>query len=190
MSKNYKEMTQEELEKELVGIVKRNYEKGILLLDHNFSIKRLRTITEMQGIVDIDTLICIMRSMEHMPDMKKYFLKDTDKVDFRLIHIMDGKAVELLSFPYFSNRNDKIMRMYLADRLKDRNHEYGKYPIVQMVNDKFVGTLAVMFYGKESFLDCAEHEDSVRCEKAYGTKDIYLEAANRLVESRYGVKAS
>lgn len=190
MSKDYKQMSQEELENEMAEIVKRNYEKGMLLLDHNFSLKTIRELTEISDVIDIDKLIIIMRSMEHMPDMKKYFLKDTDKVDFRLIRIMDGKAVELLSFQYFSNRNDKIMRMYLADRLKDRNHEYGEYPIVQMVNDKFVGTLAVMFYGKESFLDCAEHEDSVRCEKAYGTKDIYLEAANRLVESKYGVKAS
>ena len=59
-----------------------------------------------------------------------------------------------------------------------------------MINDKFVGTLAVMFYGKESFIDCAEHEDSVRCEKAYGTKDIYLDAVKRLLGSKYGAKAS
>lgn len=190
MSKDYKEMAQEELENEMVEVIKRNYDKGILLLDHNFSIRTIKKITEMSDVVNIDALISIMRSMKHVPDMRKHFLKDTDKVDFRLITITDGKAVELLSFSHFSNRQDKIMQMYLTDRLKDRNHEYGEYPIVQMVNDKFVGTLAVMFYGKESFLDCAEHEDSARCEKAYGTKDIYLEAANRLIESRYGVKAS
>ena len=160
MNKDYKEMTQEELENEMVEIVKKNYDKGILLLDHNFSIKSIRELTGISDVIDIDKLICIMRSMKHMPDMRKYFLKDTDKVDFRLITITDGKAVELLSFPYFSNRQDKIMQMYLTDRMKDRNHEFGGYPIVQMINDKFVGTLAVMFYGKESFLDCAEHEDS------------------------------
>ena len=190
MSKDYKQMTQEELESEMVEIIKLNYQKGILLLDHNFSIKPIKELTEISDIIDIDKLICIMRSMKHMPDMRKHFLKDTDKVDFRLIHITDGKPIELLSFPYFSNRQDKIMQMYLADRLKDRNQESGEYLVVQMLNDKFVGTLAVMFYGKESFLDCAEHEDSVRCEKAYGTKDVYLEATKRLVESRYGAKAS
>lgn len=190
MSKDYNQMTQEVLENEMVEIIKRNYDKGILLLDHNFSIRTMRELTEISDVVDIDKLICIMRSMKNVPDMRKYFLKDTDKVDFRLIHITDGKAVELLSFPYFSNRQDKIMRMYLIDRLKDHNHEFGEYPIVQMINDKFVGTLAVMFYGKESFIDCAEHEDSVICEKAYGTRDVYLEAANRLVESKYGTKAS
>lgn len=190
MSKDYKDMTQEELENEMAEIVKRNYDKGILLLDHNFSLKTIRELTEISDVIDIDKLICIMRSMKHVPDMRKYFLKDTDKVDFRLISITDGKAIELLSFPYFSNRQDKIMQMYLTDRLKDRNYEFGEYPIVQMINDKFVGTLAVMFYGEKSFLDCAEHEDSVRCENAYGTEDIYLEATKRLVESKYGAKAS
>lgn len=120
MSKDYKNMTQEELEKELVEIVKKNYEKGVLLLDHNFNIKRLRTITEIQDVEDIDSLICIMRSMKHVPDIKKYFLKDTDKIDFKCIRLDDGKAVELLSFSNFSSIDDAIMQMYLRDRLKDK----------------------------------------------------------------------
>ena len=126
MDKDYKQMTQEELEYEMVEIVKKNYDKGILLLDHDFNIKKMTELTEISDIVGIDKLICIMRSMKHVPDMRKYFLKDTDKVDLRLITITDGKAVELLSFPYFSNRYDKIMQMYLNDRLKDRNHEFGE----------------------------------------------------------------
>lgn len=106
MSKDYKEMTQEELEMELVEIVKKNYEKGILLLDHNFSIKKLRTITEMQDVEDIDALICIMRSLKYMPDMAKYFLKDTDKIEFKLIEIIGDKVFELLSFTSFSGIDD------------------------------------------------------------------------------------
>jgi hypothetical protein len=191
MSKNYKEMTQEELEKAMVDIVKKNYEKGILLLDHNFSIKKIRTITEMQDVEeDIDALICIMRSMKHMPDMRKYFLKDTDKVSFRLINIVDGRPIELLSFPYFSERQDKIMLMYLTDRLKDKHVPYGSYPIVQMLNGKFIGTLAVMFYNEKPYLDCAEDNDCAKCEMVYGTKDIYREATIRLAETKCGIKVS
>jgi len=190
MNKDYKNMTQEGLEKELVEIVKKNYEKGILLLDHNFNIKRLRTITETQDVEDIDALICIMRSMEHMPDMTKYFLKDTDKIEFKCIRLDDGKAVELLSFPNFSNIDDAIMQMYLRDRLKDKYAAYGSYPIVQMLNGKFFGTLAVMFYDEEPYLGCAEDNDCADCEKAYNSKDIYREATRRLVESKHGIKAS
>lgn len=190
MSKDYKNMTQEELEKELVKIVKKNYEKGILLLDHNFNIKKLRTITETQDVEDIDSLICIMRSMKNMPDMKKYFLKDTDKIEFKCVCLDEGKAVELLSFPNFSNIDDVIMQMYLRDRLKDRHTAYGTYPIVQLLNGKFIGTLAAMIYNKEPYLDCAEDNDCADCEKAYNSKDIYREATRRLVESKYGIKAS
>lgn len=114
MSKDYKEMAQEELENEMVEVIKRNYDKGILLLDHNFSIRTIKKITEMSDVVNIDALISIMRSMKHVPDMRKHFLKDTDKVDFRLITITDGKAVELLSFSHFSNRQDKeLFKNYL-----------------------------------------------------------------------------
>lgn len=190
MSKDYKNMTQEELEKELVEIVKKNYEKGILLLDHNFNIKRLRTITEIQDVEDIDSLICIMRSMKHMPDMKKYFLKDTDKIEFKCIRLDKGKAVGLLSFTDFSDIDDAIMLMYLRDRLKDKHAAHGSYPIVQMLNGKFFGTLAVMFYSEKPFLDCAENNDCAECEKAYNSKDIYREATRRLAESKYGIRAS
>ena len=47
MSKDYKEMAQEELENEMVEVIKRNYDKGILLLDHNFSIRTIKKITEI-----------------------------------------------------------------------------------------------------------------------------------------------
>ncbi|MBD5535150.1 MAG: hypothetical protein HDQ99_05760 [Lachnospiraceae bacterium] len=190
MNKNYRKMTQKELEMELVDIVKRNYEKGILLLDHNFDIKRLRTITKMEDVEDIDDLICIMRSMKYMPDMAKYFLKDTDKMEFKLIEIIGDKVYELLSFTNFSSIDDAIMLMYLTDRLKDKHTSYGSYPVVQMLNGKFIGTLAVMLYNDEPYLDCAEDNDCAECEKVYNTKDIYREAAKRLLESKYGIKAS
>ncbi|MDE5831357.1 MAG: hypothetical protein K2H53_07375 [Clostridia bacterium] len=190
MSKDYKKMTQEELEKELVDIVKKNYEKGILLLDHNFDIKRLRTITEMQNVEGIDALICIMRSMKYMPDLSKYFLKDTDKMEFKLIEIIGDKVYELLSFTNFSSIDDEIMLMYLTDRLNDKHTSYGSYLVVQMLNGKFIGTLAVMFYNEEPYLDCVEDNDCAECEKIYNTKDIYREATKRLIESKYGTKAS
>lgn len=190
MSKDYKNLAQEKLEKELVEIVKKNYEKGILLLDHNFNIKRLKNITEIQDVEDIDSLICIMRSMKYMPDMTKYFLKDTDKIVFKCICLNKGKAVEILSFPNFSNVDDAIMKMYLTDRLKDKHAAYGTYLIVQMLNGKFIGTLAVMFYNEKPYLDCAEDNDCADCEKAYNSKDIYREATRRLVASKYGIKAS
>ena len=42
MMKDYKNMTQEELEKELTEIVKKNYEKGVVLLDRDYDICTLR----------------------------------------------------------------------------------------------------------------------------------------------------
>lgn len=53
-----------------------------------------------------------------------------------------------------------------------------------MLNDKFIGTLAVMFYNEKPYLDCAEDNDCADCEKAYNSKDIYREATKRLVESK------
>lgn len=38
--RNYKNMTQEKLEEELVGIIKSNLENGVVLLDHDFNIKK------------------------------------------------------------------------------------------------------------------------------------------------------
>lgn len=179
MMKDYKNMTQEELEKELAEIVKKNYEKGVMLLDHNFSLKGLKEITDMGDIEDIDELICIMRSVKYMPDMEPYFLKVTDKIEYRCINIVEGIPVTVFSFTDFSDIDDKIMEMYFRDRFHDLGVGFGEYPIVQMLNDKFIGTLAVYFYNDEPFLDSAEHDFQVRCEKAYGSKDIYLDAVRR-----------
>ena len=179
MMKDYKNMTQEELEKELAEIVKKNYEKGVLLLDHTFSLKRLKNITDMGDIENIDELICIMRSVKYMPDMEQYFLKDTDKIEYRCIKIVEGVPVTVFSFTDFSDIDDKIMEMYFRDRFHDLGVGFGEYPIVQMINDKFIGTLAVYFYNDEPFLDCAEHDLQVRCENAYGSNDIYLDAVRR-----------
>jgi hypothetical protein len=174
MDKNYNNMTDEELEKEFADIVKKNYEKGVLLLDHNFSIKKLREFKDVSNVENPDDIISILRSMKKIPDMRKYFLKDTDVLDYRLIHINNGKAVEILSFPRFSNEHDEIMEMYLTDKLKDISADYGEYPIVQMLNGKFIGTVAVMFYSDNPFLDCVEHDFHIMCENAYGTKDVYI----------------
>ena len=147
-------------------------------------------MTEMQDVEDIDAIICIMRSMKYMPDMAKYFLDDTDKIEFKLIEIIGDKVSDLLSFTNFSNVDDAIMQMYLTDRLKDKHASYGSYPVVQMLNGKFIGTLAVLFYNEEPYLDCAEDNYCAECERVYSTKDIYREAAKRLAGSKYGIKAS
>ena len=55
-----------------------------------------------------------------------------------------------------------------TDRLKDKQVPYGSYPIVQVLNGKFIGTLAVMFYNDKPYLDCAEDNDCIRCETVYG----------------------
>ena len=68
MSKDYKEMAQEELENEMVEVIKRNYDKGILLLDHNFSIRTIKKITEMSDVVNIDALIRYMLHGTHNAD--------------------------------------------------------------------------------------------------------------------------
>ena len=89
MGKNYSGMKQKELEMELLEIVKKNYEKGLLLLDHNFDIKRMRDLTKVSDIEEIDDIISIMRHMKGVPNFRKHFLKDTDKMEFRLIQIME-----------------------------------------------------------------------------------------------------
>lgn len=190
MVKNYSGMKQKELEMELLEIVKKNYEKGFLLLDHNFDIKRMRDLTKVSDIEEIDDIISIMRHMKGVPNFRKHFLRDTDKMEFKLIQIIDDKAVVVLSFDIFSSITDGIMQMYLTDRLKDKQVPYGSYPIVQVLNGKFIGTLAVMFYNDKPYLDCAEDNDCIRCETVYGTKDIYREAARKLAETKYGIKAS
>lgn len=190
MGKNYSGMKQKELEMELLEIVKKNYEKGILLLDHNFNIKRMRDLTKASDIEEIDDIISIMRHMKGVPNLKKYFLKDTDKMEFKLVEIIGDKVFDILSFSNFSSIDDAIMRMYLTDRLKDKYLPYGSYPIVQMLNGKFIGTLAVMFYNDKPYLDCAEDNDCAKCEMIYGTKDIYREAEKRLVETKCEIKAS
>lgn len=40
------------------------------------------------------------------------------------------------------------------------------------------------------YLDCAEDNDCTKCEMFYDIKDIYREAARRLTETKYGIKAS
>ena len=182
MMKDYKNMTQEELEKELAEIVKKNFEKGVLLLDHNFEIKRLKGITGMEDVEDIDEVIAILRAMKNKPDMEKYFLGDTDIVGYALIKIVEEYAVNVLMFQHFSNIDDEIMKMYFTDRLKDLGVVSGKYYIVQLLNYKYIGTLGVLFYNEENkhiVLNYADDNDCETCENAYGSKDIYLDAIRR-----------
>ena len=89
MTKNYSKMTQEELEKELAEIVKKNYEKGIVLLDRNYNVKLTKSVKVVQDIEDIDSIIAIIRSMKYIPDLKRYCKGMTDKEP--LIHPITGE---------------------------------------------------------------------------------------------------
>lgn len=79
MMKEYKNMTQEELEKELAEIVKKNYEKGVVLLDRDYNVKLVKSIKAVHDIEDIDSIIAIMRAMKYKPDLKQYCKGMTDK---------------------------------------------------------------------------------------------------------------
>lgn len=81
MTKDYKNMTQEELEKELAEIVKKNYEKGVILLDRDYDIctLRLKKMSDMENIEDIDAIIAIIRTMKYKPDLKAYCKGMNDK---------------------------------------------------------------------------------------------------------------
>ena len=89
MVKDYKNMTQEELEKELAEIVKKNYEKGIVLLDREYDICSLRKHTIIEPIEDIDKMIVILRTMKYKPKLKKYCKGMADKTP--LIHPIIGE---------------------------------------------------------------------------------------------------
>lgn len=114
---------------------------------------------------------------------EKFLRNDINKIEFKLIEIIDDKVFELFSFANFSNINDKIMLMYLTDKLKDKNTSYGSYPIVMMLNGEFITTLAVMFYNKYPFLDYANDNDCINCARVYNAKDTYREAAIKVIES-------
>lgn len=70
--KDYQNMTQEELEKELAEIIKKNYEQGVVLLDRNYNIKLAKGIKAIHNIDDIYSIITILREMKYIPDLKKY----------------------------------------------------------------------------------------------------------------------
>ena len=57
----------------------------------------MRDLTKVSDIEEIDDIISIMRHMKGVPNFRKHFLKDTDKMEFRLIQIIDEKAVDELS---------------------------------------------------------------------------------------------
>lgn len=89
MTKDYKNMTQEELEKELAEIVKKNYEQGVILLDRNYNVKLAKSVKAVQNIEDIDSIIAILRAMKYMPDLKPYCKGMTDNEP--LIHPITGE---------------------------------------------------------------------------------------------------
>lgn len=102
-------MTQEELEKELAEIVKKNYEKGVILLDRNYDIYRLRRLTCMENIEDIDDIIAILRAMKYKPDLKPYCKGMTDNEP--LIHpITEEHAWKEKVYDDFVSREEFINR--------------------------------------------------------------------------------
>lgn len=107
--RNYKNMTQEKLEEELVGIIKSNLENGVVLLDHDFNIKKITDLPEVEKIEGMDEMITIMRSMYHIPNMRKYFAKDIEKQILIKPYDKTFKPVEpvytdFISRPDFINR--------------------------------------------------------------------------------------
>lgn len=111
MMKDYRNMTQEELEKELAEIVKKNYEKGVVLLDRNYDIctLRLKKLSDMENIEDIDAIISILRVIKYKPDLKRFCKGMTDKKP--LIHPITGKyAWKEKDYDDFVSREEFINR--------------------------------------------------------------------------------
>lgn len=109
MEKDYKNMTQEELEKELAEIVKKNYEKGVVLLDRNYDMCGLKKLTSVEDVEDIDAMIAIMRSMKYKPDLKPYCKGMNDKT--QLIHPITGEyAWKEKGYDDFVSREEFINR--------------------------------------------------------------------------------
>lgn len=69
--KKYDDMTQAELTKEFVNIIKQNYENGICLLDSNYELIQFDQILE-KDIIKIDDAISIVRNLKRMPNFKEY----------------------------------------------------------------------------------------------------------------------
>ena len=111
MMKDYKNMTQEELEKELAEIVKKNYEKGVILLDRDYDIctLRLKKLSDIENIEDIDAIIAIIHNMKYKPDLKSYCKGMNDKSP--LIHpITSEYAWKEQTYDDFVSREEFINR--------------------------------------------------------------------------------
>lgn len=111
MTKDYKNMTQEELEKELAEIVKKNYEKGVVLLDRDYDIStlRLKKLSDIENIEDIDAIIAIIHNMKYKPDLKPYCKGMNDKTP--LIHPITGEyAWKEQTYDDFISREEFINR--------------------------------------------------------------------------------
>lgn len=109
MMKDYKNMTQEELEKELAEIVKKNYENGVVLLNHDYNINLAKSIKFVYDIEDIDSIIAILRAMKYKPDLKQYCKGMTDKGP--LIHpITEEYSWKEQTYDDFISREEFINR--------------------------------------------------------------------------------
>lgn len=109
MMKDYKNMTQEELEKELAEIVKKNYENGVVLLNHDYNINLAKSIKFVHDIEDIDSIIAILRAMKYKPDLKQYCKGMTDKGP--LIHpITEEYSWKEQTYDDFVSREEFINR--------------------------------------------------------------------------------
>ena len=107
--KDYSKMTHEELEKELAEIIKKNYEKGVVLLDRDYDLDRLRRLSCMENVEDIDAITAIIRSMKRKPDLKRYCKGMTDNEP--LIHpIVNEDAWKEKTYDDFVSREEFINR--------------------------------------------------------------------------------
>lgn len=109
MMKDFKNMTQEELEKHLSEIIKKNYEKGVILLDRNYNVKLAKSVKVVQDIEDIDSIIAILRAMKYIPNLKPYCKGMTDKEP--LIHpITEEYSLKEKTYDDFVSREEFINR--------------------------------------------------------------------------------
>lgn len=108
MKKDYNNMTQVELDLELSEIVRKNYEKGVVLLDRDYNFISFQKLSRIEYIEDIDNIIAILRSMKHSPNLKLYCKGMTDKEP--LIHPVAKDAWKEPVYEDFVSREEFINR--------------------------------------------------------------------------------
>lgn len=81
--KDYRGMTQEELDQKLAEFIKKNYEKGVFLLDRYYRLKTLKDYKYFNSVhmEDPTDMVVIVRRLDHMPDFKRLCKGMNDKTE-------------------------------------------------------------------------------------------------------------